>query len=288
MVETKPPQKPTNLRPYECDLVVNGQHLTKLEISPYYEKHNKEYLEAVKKKGIVLSKEELTTKLITDDLMKEFIKQLDQEEEIISEGRYYWKTATPGNSLLPVPYHLIGSMKGKKIYHQDTGQEIGDLLSQGDLVALPVGSDKKRQLVITEWGRKLIKKHGAEGMLNKNLLVGDIEERVEEVLNGVYLSLDKTAIQKPKKLLTKKYLTKKPPKNPQRLEQIEVKVLGKQKTCLKDIWKTFYFDQKTKTTGYFLVNDYQREQAFNNLNIGSTLNISLVQGYKHQFLNKIL
>ena len=43
---------------------------------------------------------------------------------------YYWKTATPGNSLLPVPYHLIGSMKGnKKIYHQDTGQEIGDLLS---------------------------------------------------------------------------------------------------------------------------------------------------------------
>ena len=127
---------------------------------------------------------------------------------------YYWKTATPGNSLLPVPYHLIGSMRGQKIYHQDTGQEIGDLLSQGDLVALPVGSDKKRQLVITEWGKKLIKKHGAEGVLNKNLLVGDIEERIEEVLNGVFLSLDKTAIQKPKKLLTKKYLTKKPPKNP--------------------------------------------------------------------------
>jgi hypothetical protein len=41
-------------------------------------------------------------------------------------------------------------MKGKKIYHQDTGQEIGDLLSEGDLVALPVGSDKNRQLVITE------------------------------------------------------------------------------------------------------------------------------------------
>jgi hypothetical protein len=52
--------------------------------------------------------------------------------------------------LLPVPYHLVGSMKGQKIYHQDTGQEIGDLLSQGDLVALPVGGDKNRQLVITE------------------------------------------------------------------------------------------------------------------------------------------
>ena len=153
-------------------------------------------------------------------------------------------------------------------------------------MALPVGSDKKRQLVITEWGRKLIKKHGTEGMLNKNLLVGDIEERVEEVLNGVYLSLDKTAIQKQSKLLTKKYLTEKQEKCPQRLRQIEVKVLGKQKTCLKDIWKTFYFDQKTKTTGYFLVNEYQREQAFNALNIGSTLNICLVQGYKHQFLSR--
>lgn len=89
MSERKPPQKPTNLRPYECDLVVNRQHLTKLEISPYYEKHNKEYLEALKKKRIVLSKEELTTKLISDNLIKEFIKQLDKEEEIISEGRYY-------------------------------------------------------------------------------------------------------------------------------------------------------------------------------------------------------
>jgi hypothetical protein len=63
--------------------------------------------------------------------------------------------------------------------------------------------------------------------LNKNLLVGDIEERVEEVLNGVYLSLDKTAIQKPEKLLTKKYLTEKQEQKPQRLEQIEVKILGK-------------------------------------------------------------
>ena len=51
----KPPQKPTNLRPYECDLVIDNQHLTKLEISPYYEKHNKEYLEALKKKGIKMA-----------------------------------------------------------------------------------------------------------------------------------------------------------------------------------------------------------------------------------------
>jgi hypothetical protein len=41
-------------------------------------------------------------------------------------------------------------MKGQKIYHQDTRQEIGDLLGISNLVALPVGSDKNRQLVITE------------------------------------------------------------------------------------------------------------------------------------------
>jgi hypothetical protein len=54
-------------------------------------------------------------------------------------------------------------------------------------------------------------------------------------LNGVFLSLDKNSIQKPKKLITKKYLTEKLEKNTRRLEQIEVKVLGKLKTCLKDI-----------------------------------------------------
>jgi hypothetical protein len=67
------------------------------------------------------------------------------------------------------------------------------------------------------------------------LLTGDIEEKIEEVLNGVFLSLDKNPIQKPKKPITKKYLTEKQQKNPQRLEQIEVKVSRKQKTCLKDI-----------------------------------------------------
>jgi len=200
---------------------------------------------------------------------------------------YYWKTATPGNSLLPIPYWLIGTMKGKKIYHQDTGQEIGDLLVQGDLVALPVGGDKKRQLVITEWGKKLMKKNDTEGILRKSFLTGDIEENVERVLNGVFLSLSKNIIQKPKKVITKAYLTKKSEQSTQRLSQIEVKVSGKQKTCLKDIWKVFYQDNQQKS-GYFLVNDYQRGQAFNNLNIGSTANILLVNGYKHQFLSRVL
>jgi len=88
MVETKPPQKPANLRDYKCDLVIDNQHLTKLEISPYYEKHNREYLEALKKKGIELAPKELAEKLITDDLIRELVKQLDGKEEILSVGKH--------------------------------------------------------------------------------------------------------------------------------------------------------------------------------------------------------
>jgi hypothetical protein len=92
MPEKKPPQKPTNLRPYECDLVINGQHLTKLEISPYYEKHNREYwrnLEKKKAKGIKITDEQLKRKIISDELICELVKKLDGEEEIVQEGRFY-------------------------------------------------------------------------------------------------------------------------------------------------------------------------------------------------------
>jgi len=69
-------------------LVIDNQHFTKLEISPYYEKHNKEYLEALKKKGIKLTPEELTERLITDDLIGELVKQLDGKEDIVSVGKH--------------------------------------------------------------------------------------------------------------------------------------------------------------------------------------------------------
>ena len=139
-----------------------------------------------------------------------------------------------------------------------------------------------------------MKKYGAEGIFKKTLLTGDIEEKVEELLNGVYLSLNETTtIQKPrnrKMLVISEYSTKKQVENAgnQKRNVVELSISGKQKTCLKDIWKVFYLDQKTQQTGYFLVNDYHRERAFNNLNIGNTLNICLVQGYKHQFLSRIL
>jgi hypothetical protein len=123
-------------------------------------------------------------------------------------------------------------------------------------------------------------------------LEGDIEEKVEEVLNGVFLSLNEDAIQKSKHRKISKireHSIKKPVENAvnQKISVLELSISGKLKTCLKDIWKVFYKDSQQKS-GYFLVNDYQRERDFNNLEIGSTLNICLVQGYKHQFFSKIL
>jgi len=67
------------------------------------------------------------------------------------------------------------------------------------------------------------------------LFTGDIEEKVEEILNGVFLSLHERVIQKPRKPITKEYLTQRQEKITGRLRRIEVKVSSKWKTCLKDI-----------------------------------------------------
>lgn len=91
----KLPQKPTNLREYKCDLVINDQHLTKLEISPYYEKHNLEYLTALKRKGIKLSNQALANKLITDDLIRKILlpqlngERADEDGERNYQYTYY-------------------------------------------------------------------------------------------------------------------------------------------------------------------------------------------------------
>src|SRR4051812_18068811 len=93
MPERKLPHKPTNLREYKCDLMVEGQHFIKLEISPYYEKHNQELLEALKKKKIKLTAKQLAEKLITDDLIRKvLVPQLDGEVEIRIDGSYYQYT----------------------------------------------------------------------------------------------------------------------------------------------------------------------------------------------------
>ncbi|RHZ36539.1 hypothetical protein [endosymbiont GvMRE of Glomus versiforme] len=103
----KPPKKPTNLRKYECDLVLNEQHLTKLEISPYYEKHNREYLVALKRKGIKLTPKQLAKKLITDDLIRKvLVPQLDGEEVDEDGERNYQYTY----------YYYVPLYNGNKAY----------------------------------------------------------------------------------------------------------------------------------------------------------------------------
>lgn len=69
---------------------------------------------------------------------------------------------------------------------------------------------------------------------------------------------------------------------------LQAKILSKKQTNLEHMWKVFYLDWKTKTTGYFLVNDYHRKREFNDLDIGSVKNIMLIQGIKHNFLSQTI
>lgn len=91
MSKKNPPLKPTNLRVYECSVVIKTQYFTKLEISPDYEEKNKEFTEGLVEKEIKLTKSELSKVLITDDLIRELIQQLGKKK-VIFEGRYYQYT----------------------------------------------------------------------------------------------------------------------------------------------------------------------------------------------------
>jgi hypothetical protein len=44
----------------------------------------------------------------------------------------------------------VGDTKKAKVFHADTNTPVADLLSKDSLVALPVGTETNRQLVITQ------------------------------------------------------------------------------------------------------------------------------------------
>src|SRR5687767_10010329 len=94
MITKNLPKKPTNLKEYECDLVIDEQHFTKLEISPDYEQKNKEFKSGLIKQGIKLTKAELAKVLITDDLIRTLVQQLGgkSKEEVKFEGSYFQYT----------------------------------------------------------------------------------------------------------------------------------------------------------------------------------------------------
>ena len=80
MIIKKLPQKPTNLREYDCDIKIWKQRFIKLEISPDYEEKNKEFKQGLAKQKTKLTKTELAKVLITDDLIRELVKQVEKKE----------------------------------------------------------------------------------------------------------------------------------------------------------------------------------------------------------------
>jgi len=79
-----------------------------------------------------------------------------------------------------------------------------------------------------------------KGILDKRFLVGGIEESVEEILNGIFLTLNRSNVPtiptKKKPRIINQYLTKKQRENSLKLRQeIRAKVLSKYKTPLDKI-----------------------------------------------------
>jgi hypothetical protein len=73
-----------------------------------------------------------------------------------------------------------------------------------------------------------VKKYDTAGIFNKKLLDGNVNERIEELLNTVFLTLDKPGIQK---LRSRKKLIFREEKN-QVKATIQAKILSKHKTPL--------------------------------------------------------
>lgn len=61
--------KHKDFKTYDFSLNINNLKFSHLKISSYYQKHNEEYLDSLKREGIFLSEEELKGKLITNDLI---------------------------------------------------------------------------------------------------------------------------------------------------------------------------------------------------------------------------
>ena len=102
-------------------------------------------------------------------------------------------------------------------------------------------------------------------------------------------NLNQAVIREYSLIIEKPYKKQKEPESkPLKRQNIQAKILSKKQTNLEHMWKVFYLDWKSKTTGYFLVNDYQKSYALPSLNIGSVRNMVLISGIKHNFLNKIL
>lgn len=172
-------------------------------------------------------------------------------------------------------------LPNQNLYHIDKfGQRrvIGSIQSKGKYV---VGFDSPDKKLVEKgkWFWHVKDLTQIKSTLEKFfLLVGQTEEKVVKKTDDYLLKLQQTISLKKKNVDS--FLTHKKNLN-------QVKILSKKKTCLEDIWKVFYLDQRTQQTGYFLVNDYQKNYALSNLNFGDVKSMYLVRGFKHDFLSRI-
>jgi len=198
-------------------------------------------------------------------------------------------------------------LDNQQIYYQGWGKvwNVGSIQSQGKYV---VGEDKNKAFIKNgKWYWKTKSNEEVKAKLatfffnlgnqaeskateNRQLFT---KENLKTVRYQAWdYNLNKAVIREYSLIVESLYKKQKTSKQQElylpKRQSIQAKILSKKPTNLEHMWKVFYLDWKTKTTGYFLVNDYQKSYALPSLDIGSVRNMVLIQGYKHQFLNKIL
>ena len=197
-------------------------------------------------------------------------------------------------------------LTNEQIYYQGWGKtlNIGSIQSLGKYV---VGEDKDKAFIKNgKWYWKVKNNEEVKSQLAKFFFkLGKLEQSEQKNTENRQLLVNKTiktikyqawdynlnqAVMREYSLTIEKPYKKQkePERKPLKRQNIQAKILSKKPTNLEHMWKVFYLDWKTKTTGYFLVNSYQKSYALPDLNIGSVKNMVLISGMKHNFLSRII
>jgi len=194
-------------------------------------------------------------------------------------------------------------LDNQQIYYQGWGKSwnIGSIQSLGKYV---VGEDKNKAFIKNgKWYWKIKNNEEVKSQLakfffrlgnqtpkateNKQLLVNETIKTFR--YQAWDYNLNQAVIREYSLIIEKPYKKQKEPESkPLKRQNIQAKILSKKQTNLEHMWKVFYLDWKSKTTGYFLVNDYQKSYALPSLNIGSVRNMVLISGIKHNFFSRII
>lgn len=194
-------------------------------------------------------------------------------------------------------------LTNEQIYYQGWGKtwNIGSIQSLGKYV---VGEDKHKSFIqngkwywitknneeVKAWLAKFFFRLGnqaePEATETKQLLPNESLKTIR--YQAWDYNLNKQVEREYSLIVEKPYKKQKEPREPTlKRQNIQAKILSKHRTNLEHLWKVFYLDWKSKTTGYFLVNNYQKSYALPNLDIGSVKNIVLNQGIKYDFFSRM-